>query len=195
MQVVTLNKTAFSEKCTELISKLNFNPELIIGILNGGGFVVEEMKNQDAFKSSHFELVKLQRNQKVKHNKAIMFLLKTVPYLVSNWLRVLESKKVKKSMENLNLKDLSNEDLGLKFSSILKKPIETILIVDDAIDTGKTMFLVKNNLVKWFPEAQIKIAVISWTIETSIVKPDYFIFKDVLVRFPWSKDYKAIDRL
>ena len=80
-----------------------------------------------------------------------------------------------------------NFDLGKK--DIIKK----ILIIDDAIDTGKTMFIVENSLRKLLPNTQIKTAVISWTIENSIVKPDYYLFKNCLVRFPWSKDYKHKD--
>ena len=55
------------------------------------------------------------------------------------------------------------------------------------------MFVIKNNLKKLFPNAAIKTAVVSWTIETSVVKPDYYLFKNTLVRFPWSKDYKGRD--
>ena len=71
--------------------------------------------------------------------------------------------------------------------------VKNILIIDDAIDTGRTIFVVLNNLKRQFPEANIKMAVIAWTIEDSIVKPDYFIFKNDLIRFPWSKDYKGKD--
>ena len=56
---------------------------------------------------------------------------------------------------------------------------------------GKQCLLLK--AIKLFPNAQIKNAVISWTIESSIIKPDYYLFKNVLVRFPWSKDYKGKD--
>ena len=76
---------------------------------------------------------------------------------------------------------------------VLEKNVKSILIIDDAIDTGRSMFVVKNNLKTLFPNAQIKTAVISWTLENSIEKPDYYIFKNVLVRFPWSKDYKQKD--
>ena len=195
MDVVTLSQEAFSKKCTELISNLDFKPELVIGVMYGGGFVLQEIRSNEYFQQSKFELVKYQRNQKVKKNRGIKILLKLLPYKVSDWMRVLESKKAKKSIASLNLKELSKQEINLKFTSELVKPLQKVLIIDDAIDTGKTMFIIKNNLNRLFPNVQIKIAVISWTIETSIVKPDYFIFKNILVRFPWSKDYKAKDRL
>ena len=106
---------------------------------------------------------------------------------------MIESEKARKSIDTLNLYELSSCKLNFQFNSASKEEVKNILIIDDAIDTGKTMFIVKSNLNKLFPNAQIKNAVISWTIESSIIKPDYYLFKNVLVRFPWSKDYKGKD--
>ena len=80
--------------------------------------------------------------------------------------------------------------LKFEIENTKAKSIKNILIVDDAIDTGKTMFIVKNNLKQKFPEAKIEIAVLAWTIDSSIVKPDYYLYKNTLLRFPWSNDYK-----
>ena len=96
MEVITINKEDFSIKCIELSSKLDKEPQLIVGILNGGGYVTREIQNH--FKSSHFEMVKQQRQNRLKSKKVIRFILKLLPYKVLNWLRVLESKKVKKSI-------------------------------------------------------------------------------------------------
>lgn len=190
MQVITLNTEIFSLKCHELISKIEFKPDLVVGILNGGGFVLNDIKNKYNFESYNFELVKYQRYSKLKNNPIVKFLIKLLPYKVSNWVRKIESKRAQKSIATLNLSELSNIEIDLNFTTSLDKTISSILIVDDAIDTGRTIFIVKNNLSKLFPNAHIKTAVIAWTLEMSIIKPDYHIFKNVLVRFPWSKDYK-----
>lgn len=187
MEVITLNQKAFTERCAELHSKLDFQPDLIVGILNGGGFVVNE------FKGVEIELVKLQRDSWLKHHFLVKFFLRTLPYAVSNALRKIESKKAKESIQDINLDELRHCIVDLKFDNNSRGNIKNILIVDDAIDTGKTMFVIKNSLAVMFPNAQIKTAVISWTIEGSIIKPDYYLFKNTLVRFPWSKDYKRKD--
>jgi len=190
MQVITLNSELFSLKCHELISKVDFKPDLVIGILNGGGFVLDEIKTKYNFESNNFGLVKYQRYNKLKNNFIINFLIKLLPYYASNRLRNIESYLGKKSITSINLSELSNIEIDLNIKVNLDKSINSILIIDDAIDTGRTIFIVKNNLSKLFPKAIIKTAVISWTLEMSIIKPDYHIFKNVLVRFPWSKDYK-----
>ena len=191
MEVTTLNQESFSIKCSELISKLNFEPDVVVGILEGGGFVINEIKTSKILKKSHFEHVLVQRKSKLKRNSIILSLLKLLPYKVTNWLRNLESKKAEKAIDKLNLSELSNQNIDIKLNSLSNKTIDTILIVDDAIDTGKTMFIVKNNLNNMFPNAKIKTAVISWTIKKSIVKPDYYLYENILVRFPWSKDFKG----
>lgn len=191
MEVTTLNQESFSIKCSELISKLNFEPDVVVGILEGGGFVINEIKTSKILKKSHFENVLVQRKSKLKRNSIILSLLKLLPYKVSNWLRNIESKKAEKAIDKLNLSELSNQNIDIKLNALSNKKIDTILIVDDAIDTGKTMFVVKNNLNNMFHNAEIKIAVISWTIKKSIVKPDYYLYENILVRFPWSKDFKG----
>lgn len=190
MEVITLDNETFSKKSTELIYKIDFQPELIVGILNGGGYVVNEIRTIDRFEKVQFEFVKLQRSNCLKHNLFFKFILRLLPYNISNKLRVIESLKARKSISNLNKDELSSSKINFQFNSVSKKEINNILIIDDAIDTGKTMFRIKSSLNKLFPNAQIKIAVISWTLESSIIMPDYYLFKNILVRFPWSKDYK-----
>ena len=193
MNVITLNKEIFFNKCTELVSKTNFRPDIIVGVLNGGGYIVNEIKKKDGFEKVQFEFIKLQRSNWLKRNLVFKFILKLLPNYINDKLRVIESEKARKSIDTLNLYELSSCKLNFQFNSASKEEVKNILIIDDAIDTGKTMFIVKSNLNKLFPNAQIKNAVISWTIESSIIKPDYYLFKNVLVRFPWSKDYKGKD--
>jgi len=188
MEVITLNKEKFSIKCAELVSKIDIQPDLVVGILNGGGYLVNEIKGN--FKTSNFLSIKLKRKTNLMDFFANPFFLSFLPYKILNKLRIFKSKKAEKSISSLNINDLSNFNLDFKSNESIVCGINTILIVDDAIDTGRVMFIVKNNLKKLYPNALIKSAVISWTIENSIVKPDYHLFKNVLVRFPWSKDFK-----
>lgn len=193
MQVITLNKETFVEKCTELFSKLEIQPDLVVGILNGGGFLLNEIKKQKKFGSVRLLSLNLQRTKGFRNLFFIRFILKKLPYKILNTLRIYESKKARKSIIALDINGLLNYQIDFDSTAIQKESIKTILIIDDAIDTGRTMFIVKNNLKARFPTAQIRTAVMSWTIETSIEKPDYYLFKNVLVRYPWSKDYKQKD--
>ena len=193
MEVITLNNEMFSQKCSELISKIDFQPDLVIGILNGGGYVANKFKILKKNKSVRFESIKLKRKSKLKNKKITEIVLRILPYKVLNWLRVLESNRTRKTINEQLFNELKEYEVDFEFEVSSKKAINNILIIDDAIDTGKTMFVVKNSLDKLFPESQIKTAIISWTLDNSIVKPDYWLYKNILIRFPWSKDYKGKD--
>ncbi|NNL16568.1 MAG: hypothetical protein HKO81_08005 [Flavobacteriaceae bacterium] len=193
MKVITLNKAIFSKKCSELFSKLDIEPDLVIGILNGGGYVMEEYRNYKPHTSAFFQTVAIKRNNNLKRNYIAIFLLKILPYNLLNMLRIYESEKADKSIKKLKDSNLMNIKLGISLDFLSNESIKNILIVDDAIDTGKTMLIVKNNLQKIFPKTKISTAVISWTIERSIVKPDYYLYENALIRFPWSIDYKGKD--
>ena len=191
MEVITLNKERFLTKCNELSSRIDFQPDLVMGILEGGGQVVSNITK--TLNSKNVVYIKLKRKTRSKDFFLIGYLLKMLPYKFSNKLRLYESSRENRSMDSLNLNELTNQSLEFDLENIDLKNIKTVLIVDDALDTGKTMFIVKNNLGSVLPNAEFKIAVISWTLENSIVKPDYYLFKNVLVRFPWSKDYRGKD--
>lgn len=190
MKVLTLNTETFEKESLKLISKLEVNPDLVVGILSGGGHVLEAIKQHPNVKSSLFEVVTLQRQSTNVKQRFLKPVLSILPYSILNWLRIFESNSVKAKISNLNLEKLQDNTIAFDTRNTIAKPIKNILIIDDAIDSGKTMFVVKSNLQQKFPKAKIKIAVLAWTIDSSIIKPDYYLYNNTLLRFPWSNDYK-----
>ena len=188
MKVITLHKIAFERHCVELFSKLESNPDVVVGILNGGGYVLEEFKKESSNGGIIFETVKLQRSSTkgVKQSSFMKNLLNLLPYSILNRARVSEHQKQIKASDRSNL-----QDVEIDFNSTKKEPIKDILILDDALDSGQTMQSVVKVLSNKFPQASIKTAVLAWTNSESIMTPDYYIFKNELVRFPWSLDYKT----
>jgi|TARA_R110002049_G_scaffold138352_2_gene298358 hypoxanthine phosphoribosyltransferase len=190
MKVLTLNTETFEKESLKLISKLEVNPDLVVGILSGGGHVLEAIKQHPNVKSSLFEVVTLQRQSTNVKQRFLKPVLSILPYSILNWLRILESNSVKAKISNLDLEKLQDNTIAFDTVNTIAKPIKNMLIIDDAIDSGKTMFVVKSNLQQKFPKAKIKIAVLAWTIDSSIIKPDYYLYNNTLLRFPWSNDYK-----
>jgi len=165
---------------------VEIKPDVVVGILNGGGFVLDEFKKTTK-PNIEFTTVKLQRDSTkvIKKRSFLQKYLKATPSTLLDGLRRMEHRL------NLNrkLKEIQS-DLEIIIKS---KPetVNTILILDDALDSGITIKSVIQSLHKQFPNSEIKTAVISWTNPKSIIAPDYYIFKNTLVRFPWSLDYKT----
>ncbi|MBB4119086.1 hypoxanthine phosphoribosyltransferase [Mesonia hippocampi] len=191
MKVETLDEKQVSIALTQLVQEIDFRPELIVGILNGSAEIIKYLKQQDKFSESVFYQVKLQRKQEtVKRKKIMRFLAKQLPYFIVDFLRKLESAKARKSIAAITKENLEKTKI-IPIEIAFKKEPQTILIIDDAIDTGKTMYVVKKQLQQKFPKATVYVACIAWTLTEAIVKPDYFWKKEVLIRYPWSKDYKS----
>jgi len=187
LKVITLHKIAFERHCVKLFSKLESNPDAVVGILNGGSYVLEEFKKENLDKDIIYKTVKLQRasTKGFKQRSFMKRLLNLLPYSILNSARVSEHQKQIKASNRTN-----TQDIEIDFSSTKNVSIKHILILDDALDSGETMQSVVKVLSNKFPEASIKTAVLAWTNTESITTPDYYVFKNQLVRFPWSLDYK-----
>ena len=186
MKVTTLHKEDFETQCKILFSKIGGKPDVVVGILNGGGFVLEEYK-KTASPNIELATVKLQRDSTkgIKRKSLLQKFLKASPNTLLDGLRLMENRR------NLNRKQKEiQSDLDIKIKA---KPeaVNTILILDDALDSGATIKSVMQSLQKQFLNSEIETAVISWTNSKSIIAPDYYLFKNTLVRFPWSLDYKT----
>ena len=72
---------------------------------------------------------------------------------------------------------------------------ESILIVDDIIDSGETMSTIHEYFQYHYPEVDIRTAGLIYKSHTSKHKPDYYgieIENNDWVVFPWERDW-AID--
>ena len=94
---------------------------------------------------------------------------------------------IKQSAKYLKKKGFIEEQLLHKEIKISNKKV---LIVDDAIDYGETVLVIKSVLEEQFENIEVKVAVITKTLKYSYIEHDFCLFKNVLIRFPWSNDFK-----
>lgn len=72
-----------------------------------------------------------------------------------------------------------------------EEPAPEVLVVDDAIDSGDTLFSVINSLKEVNPAARVRVAVVTVTTDHPRAEADFSIYHNkTLVRFPWSSDYR-----
>ena len=69
--------------------------------------------------------------------------------------------------------------------------IQSILVVDDSVDTGHSMKQVVDAIHSLFGDVEIKIAGLNvWDKSRSIIDSDFALYKNTIIKTPMSKDSK-----
>lgn len=110
-------------------------------------------------------------------------LLKLLPKGLKLWLR----KKEQNSGFHSN-----NSAREVQFNPpVLEREIKSILLVDDAVDTGYTILACKNELKKRYPQASVEVAALTvFDMSKQLVQVEYCLYENVILMGPWSNDSK-----
>lgn len=194
MKVKTLYTEDFNKECLLLGHDIfaDYDPDVIIGILNGGGYVGRQIVQVSPKETTYVE-VKIQRDGTTKKEKGLIHrILQSLPYGVLNILRILESIVLEYKSKKNNTKRKGTIKLPDNVVSFLSDgENKKVLLVDDAIDSGATLLLIKQYLMSKFENIDVKIAVITITTKQPLVVADYYrYYNRTLIRFPWSNDIK-----
>ncbi|MGG4548000.1 phosphoribosyltransferase family protein [Rossellomorea marisflavi] len=193
MEVKTLDNNTFEDYCVQFATRIHreFKPDLIIGIKNGGAIVAKEMLKHEIFNDVEYDELILQRTStKAKNKFKISSVLKLLPYSITNYFRIVESVHNEKIyMKERKRKNLKSVVLSQTMSNKIKKSMN-ILVIDDAVDSGRTMLSVKRAFENINSNLTIKTAAITVTYKEPLLNPEFYMENGVLIRFPWSNDYK-----
>lgn len=178
-KIETLTTETLATKCSELqgaIEASGFTPELVVAIARGGVWVAENMFTDVCHMS-----VKVQRRNTQLKKSFISKIVKRLPRQIQDWLRIQEARFGSGSGNSCNSELIFTIPDGLTPTRIL--------IVDDAVDSGRTLKIVDEACKKNFPHAEIRSAAITVTRSKPYAAPDYTLYHDhTLIRFPWSLD-------
>ena len=196
-KVITLSEDKLRCYAIDLANRVRddgFIPDLIIGIRTGGEHVASIVSQ--AFSGTQVSIVKRQRHgTNTKRKLKVGKLLKILPYKVSDRLRVLEHRLLERNWQCAKPEDVRNSTLE-ECSGPLSSNNFTesrILIVDDAVYSGTTMYNVYNFVRSQFKDAEVRTFTIALTMRDSLIRPDYVaISYGNLVRFHWSEDYHGV---
>lgn len=188
MDFVELSIESLENLCKDWASevKKEFNADLVIYIAKGGYLVAKPFS--DIFNVPLVGVKAERKGNKVKD--LIMPLIVKLPNFVLNILRKIELKT--------NIHDKYTERnivLFEELNSIDKNSIKNILIVDDSVDTGYTMKLVVDKINEVFEDVNVKTAAINvWKKSGNIIKTNFYLYEDTIIRTPMSKDSKEYKR-
>jgi len=201
MKVLTLSKKQLHEHACQLFSLIQndgITIDTVVGIATGGIYVSQPIHKaliKVKWKGQYIETKLSRPSTETKESLGVKNILTKLPYSLLNILRIIEVKyfEIFKATQYDNTVEkrihFSNTQIN-----IIKKT-QTLLLVDDAIDTGSTILALKHVIQNINPKIQIKVAVLTVTHQTPYIIPDYTLYRNVLLRCPWSMDYKSRDKI
>lgn len=165
--------------------KKNFNPDLIIYVAKAGYLIGKEMSNEFNVPLVAINAERKGNNLKNYFQPILKFIPNKLRYLIIKL--ELKSNIHKKSSER-NIYFKSNLD------ELNCEKNVNLLIVDDSVDTGHSINAVKKVVQEKFKNANIKIAALNvWDKSEEIIKVDYSLYRNTIIKAPMSKDSKEYD--
>lgn len=184
----------FDRACRSLADRVApFAPDLVVGIATGGAHVATAM--QPHLPSDPTVLtVRVQRpgtaaKQALRVGSAVSLL----PRRVADVARWLEVEYREASLRRQVAADLQEravqlaEDAGLHTA----ERFERCVVVDDTIDSGRTLRLAVAAVAVAHPQATVRTAVLASTWRRPPVVPDLCLYDRTLLRLPWSLDARS----
>jgi hypoxanthine phosphoribosyltransferase len=202
ISIQTVGPREFREGCGRLwdIAEQSFRPDLVVGIRSGGWWVAEEMRMARAPSGVVFVPLTCRRPTSDVKGKSPAFklLLKALPYVVLDVLRLLEYYALtlprcravsKNGAAELRLPDATEMD-AVRAAAARLRPGARVLVVDDSLDSGATLASVIKTLQRVLPvDAAVRTAAFTVLGPSPIVDADFFLYHRINCRFPWSYDF------
>ncbi len=193
--VRTLGQVQLRKAARELLNLAEdsgFRPDLIVSVASGGTCVVESIEDEIFDLGISTESLLCQRpGTPAKERMRLKLLTKRLPLSFRNALRVAEHivRLLLKGVQSHNKRNVTVISPNLSCQA----PPTRILVIDDAVDSGDTLVSVERFLRAGHPSADIRFGVLTQTRKKVSRDPDYSLYKSVLIRFPWSSDYRCSD--
>ncbi|MEP2023975.1 MAG: phosphoribosyltransferase family protein [Reichenbachiella sp.] len=191
MKIKYLIKDDFDKACTSLAAIVaeKSKPDIVIGVRSGGGFVGRKMLENWPSSPPDYKEIEIKRELTKKKEKfKVSSILKKLPRFLTeilikaevHYLEVRNTKNTKRIIPDHFIGEFEDYFSG---NSEIKA-----LIVDDCIDTGNTLSVLKNFLIKLNPNVKVEIATITITHKNPIINADYTLYNRTICRFPWSME-------
>lgn len=178
----------FIGDCQQLAQSIvpSYSPDLVVGVCTGGAIVAKQLLASGVLSASYAELTAQRPSTHYKKKIRLDLLLSWLPRWLCNLLRIMEVKRNVMAFNPLRVTPrhvvLTNEDQELICAA------KRLLVVDDAVDSGATLRAVCEFLKCLNPKAELQTAVLTVTFPKPLQEPDFSLYRNVLLRFPWSAD-------
>lgn len=194
--VLTVSGPGLRDVSAELLSRMRdvgFAPEVVVGIATGGVRVVEAMEVDESI--AVFTCRLRRASTQTKERSRSGHILRALPRRVADGLRVVEDWfGARRPVLPVQAPDLLVQELTAVADHVRAHGLQRVAVVDDAVDSGATLACVMDTLRGLLPRGvDLRSAVVTQTRpeESRLVGADFSLYELVLVRFPWSLDYRG----
>lgn len=184
------------QRLFELAREGGQSPDLIVGIATGGLLCAEKLKS--SVDVPIMSCAMRRKSTATKKNNPLIKILACLPYAVTDVLRRYEDRNLEKKAKVSGVVAIPSagpillEDVSAIAKRVRAEGLKSVLVIDDAVDSGATLGCVMRVLAEHLPaDTQIRSAVVSQTRPDPVYTPDLKLYYLVLCRFPWSFDYKG----
>lgn len=178
--VKTVSLSDVKGMALQLIKEVGEKPDLVVFVASGAYLIGKIM-------AEHYNVplkeIRAQRSG-TQLKKLLHPVLQVLPSKLKIWLRKREQYSGTHAIKNCRT-------ISYEFHDAEHEGIGSILLVDDAVDTGNTMLQCFHTLQKHYPSAKITTAALSvFDGSKDTVNVDYHIFDNMIVMGPWANDHK-----
>ena len=193
--VLDLDKVAFDEVCAELmrLAGAERRPDALIAIPTGGWHVAQAMAKAAGGDLPVLSLTCRRPSSKLKPgSSAVRRMVSGLPRPIVDRLRLAEHALLTRRpaaapTAPYQFVEQEVEALQRWLASAPAQP--SLLVVDDAVDSGATLSQVVDAIRRHAPTgASVRSAVITVTTDWPLIQPDHRMYHRQLCRFPWSMD-------
>lgn len=197
MQVITINAPGLEWQAKHLAGRVAKEHEgdfdAIVAVRRGGSFVSEAFRKYFP-RNRYGERYEVDLHRPSTHYKKgrLVRMLPHVPLWILNTMRLSEARLLKARQAVFPSKKVPKVELDAGLVARLRAA-ETpeVLLIDDAIDSGVTLWGISEALKAANPAVRITTMAITVTTRRPKVMADFYMYNNAtLVRFPWSKDFK-----
>ena len=179
MEFLTLSSEALTEASQRLasIAQEDFTPDVVAFVADAGYPIARVIAN--AFGVPLVGVAAKRKGNLLKETISPLLLL--LPDSLKNYLRRAEMSS------GVHAK---SKERGVSFLQDAKTfSPKRLLLVDDSVDTGNSVFAIKQMLTEHFPTVEIRVAALNvWHRSADVVHTDYTVYRDTVLKTPMSKD-------
>lgn len=179
---------SFNEACDELYASAVSSygvPDLVVGIATAGVYIANRIETLQP--DVQVLVVRRQRSSTPAKKRLLARLVSTLPSAVNWQLRRFESWLAEKRFARRSDESPTGAPVSYEGPRGQEQP-ESVLIVDDSVDSGETLRAVVAFITERYPTASIRTAVLATSFVRPGYNPDVVLRKRVMLRGPWSLD-------